>query len=62
MTDLPPDREAAYSTPSWVKVFVITAVVLVILLVFLMLSGIGGPHGPGRHLPTPTATIEELRP
>jgi hypothetical protein len=25
---------------------------LVLLVLFVILSGIGGPHGPGRHLPS----------
>lgn len=36
-----------YSTPRWVKVFGIIALVLV-LLVIIMFAG-GGSHGPSRH-------------
>jgi hypothetical protein len=35
--------------PRWVKVFVITALGLVLLMVVAMLLS-GGRHGPGRHL------------
>jgi hypothetical protein len=43
----------AYSTPRWVKVFGILALVLILLVVIMMMfAGIGGPHGPGRHLPS----------
>jgi hypothetical protein len=35
--------------PRWVKVFVITALGLVLLMVVAMLLS-GGQHGPGRHL------------
>lgn len=48
----PSRRESAKSTapmPRWVKVFLITAAVLVVLVVTLMLLS-GGQHGPGRHL------------
>ena len=35
-------------TPRWVKVFGIIAIVLVLLIVIMLLSG----HGPGRHTPS----------
>jgi hypothetical protein len=35
--------------PRWVKVFLITAAVLVVLMIAVMLAS-GGQHGPGRHL------------
>ena len=47
MADLPP-----YSTPRWVKILAIIALVLVLLLGALHLSGIGGNHGPAQHLPS----------
>ena len=34
--------------PRWVKVFGVIAVVLLVLLAIMLLSG--GNHGPGRHL------------
>jgi hypothetical protein len=50
------------STPRWVKVLGIAALVVVLLVVVVMLVA-GGQHGPGRHTmpgdtgaPTPTAT------
>ena len=39
---------SAPSTPRWVKVSAITAVVVMLLLVALLLFG-GENHGPGRH-------------
>ena len=36
------------STPRWVKVFGIIAIVVVLLVVFMLLTG----HGPGRHTPS----------
>jgi hypothetical protein len=35
-----------------VKVSGIVVLVLVLLVVVLMVAGVGGPHGPGRHLPS----------
>jgi hypothetical protein len=46
MADLPP-----YSTPRWVKVSGIIVIVLVLLVGIMLLTGVGGDHGPGRHLP-----------
>lgn len=43
---------ALRSTPLWVKVFGIIALVLVLLFVILQLTGLGGQHGPGRHIPS----------
>ena len=50
MADLPP-----YSTPRWVKLVGIIALILVLLLGILHLTGSGGNHGPSRHLPSGTA-------
>lgn len=36
--------------PRWVKVSGAIAIILVLLFVILKLTGIGGEHGPGRHL------------
>jgi hypothetical protein len=48
MADPPP-----YSgLPRWVKVSAIIGGVLVLLVVILLFTGIGGPHGPGRHIPS----------
>ena len=46
MAELP-----TYSTPRWVKVFGVIALVLVVLVVVMMFAG-GGNHGPGRHTPS----------
>ena len=51
MADLPP-----YSTPRWVKILAIIALVLVLLLGALHLSGMGGNHGPAQHLPSGSGT------
>lgn len=45
-------------TPRWVKVFAILVVVLVLLLGGLMLFGVGGEHGPGRHAPSGDAGVQ----
>ncbi|MEU7278030.1 hypothetical protein AB0A69_04420 [Streptomyces sp. NPDC045431] len=36
--------------PRWVKVSAIVVGILVLLLAILMLTGLGGDHGPGRHM------------
>ena len=40
--------------PRWVKLFGIIALVLVLLVGAMLLSG--GEHGPGRHMPASSAT------
>ncbi len=47
MAETPP-----YRTPRWVKIIGIIALTAVLLLGILMLAGLGGEHGPGRHLPS----------
>ena len=47
MADLPP-----YSTPRWVKIVGIIALVLVLLVGIMLLTGVRGDHGPGRHMPS----------
>lgn len=57
-------------TPRWVKVSVIIAAVLVLLVVIVMLTGVGGSHGPGRHAPSgdaggqvaPSSVVEDHAP
>ncbi len=46
-----PNREATTGTPRWVKVFGIIALVVVLLVVVVALTGSGG-HGPSRHEPS----------
>jgi hypothetical protein len=36
--------------PRWVKIAAIIVGVLILLFVILQLTGIGGEHGPGRHM------------
>ncbi len=58
MADLP-----SYRTPRWVKTVGIVALILVLLVVIIMVTGIGGEHGPGRHMRSAgagnTPTIEQ---
>ncbi len=44
------DRHAPPGMPRWVKVSAIVVGVLLLLFLVLKLTGIGGEHGPGRHL------------
>jgi hypothetical protein len=43
------ERRSAPPTPGWVKVFGIVGVVLLVLIAFILVTGLGGPHGPSRH-------------
>lgn len=38
--------------PNWVKTMGIIAIILVLLVIAALFTGIGGPHGPARHLPS----------
>ena len=42
-----PDRYPG--TPGWVKVFGVIALLIVLLVTFILVTGLGGPHGPQRH-------------
>ena len=46
MTDPSPYPEA----PRWVKLSGIIAIALAVLVVAALFTGLGGPHGPGRHM------------
>lgn len=51
-----PASGSTYRTPRWVKVFGIIIVVLILVVVVVFATGIGGEHGPGRHMPSGDAT------
>ncbi len=51
-THVGPDLPPYPGTPRWVKVFGIIGIVLVLLVVIIMFIGVGGEHGPGRHIPS----------
>lgn len=36
--------------PRWVKVFGIIVIIVVLLLIIILVTGVGGEHGPGRHI------------
>jgi hypothetical protein len=46
-----------YVTPGWVKATVAVAVAVVVLIAVVMVTGLGGSHGPGRHM-SPSSAIE----
>lgn len=50
-----PDPGTIHTTPRWVKIFGIIALLLALLIVFIVFTGIGGPHGPSRHVPSTDA-------
>jgi hypothetical protein len=47
--DSPEDIGGEPGTPRWVKVFGIIAIVVLLLIGFILFTGLGGPHGPQRH-------------
>jgi hypothetical protein len=47
----PTDSASPTGTPRWVKVFALALAVLVLLIAILLITGIGGEHGPSRHAP-----------
>ena len=48
-----PDEEqpSAGGMPRWAKISLIVVGALVALFIVLNLAGLGGEHGPGRHMP-----------
>jgi hypothetical protein len=58
MADFPPDADSQEETgrppgtPRWVVAFGIIAIAVVLLLGFILVTGLGGPHGPQRHAPS----------
>jgi hypothetical protein len=51
MADLPPYP----GTPRWVKVSAMVAAAIVVLIAFVIVTGVGGPHGPARHMQSSNA-------
>ncbi|WP_032998319.1 hypothetical protein [Rhizobium leguminosarum] len=45
------DGPAYPGMPRWVKISGAVLTMAILLAAVLMVSGIGGQHGPGRHLP-----------
>jgi hypothetical protein len=60
MADLPPYP----GIPRWVKVCGIIGIVLVLLIAIVMFTGVGGEHGPWRHMghKVSTALVATYRP
>ena len=49
MAELPPYP----GTPRWVKLSAISVGALILVVLALKVTGVGGRHGPGRHMPAP---------
>jgi hypothetical protein len=49
------DTSSAPGTPRWVLAFGVIAIVVVLLIGFILVTGLGGPHGPQRHAPSGSA-------
>jgi hypothetical protein len=50
------DRPPYPGIPQWVKVFGIIGIVVALLVVIILVTGVGGEHGPGRHSPSDDAS------
>lgn len=46
------DLRAYPGTPRWVIVLGIVVLVLILLVGIMLFAGVGGPHGPRRHVPS----------
>jgi len=60
-----PDAGSPPRMPRWVKVAAIIVGVLVVVFVVLQLFGVGGNHGPGRHISgagTPPTSVMQGHP
>ena len=61
MTSQSPDPAAGDESPPrmprWVKVSLIVVGALVLLFLVLQLAGVGGQHGPARHLSSASVTV-----
>ncbi|MFD8381812.1 hypothetical protein ACFV2X_25375 [Streptomyces sp. NPDC059679] len=58
-------RAAHPGMPGWLKVTGIVVGVLVLLTLIVMLTGLGGDHGPGRHMGSsgqPSLTASDAAP
>ncbi len=45
-----PDAPDYPGMPRWVKISGAVVAILVLLIAVVVATGVGGPHGPGRHL------------
>lgn len=45
-----PDQPGPPGMPPWVKIAGVVVLALVLLFLVLRLAGLGGDHGPGRHM------------
>lgn len=51
-----PGREE-HITPGWVKATLGLAIAVVVVVAIVLVTGLGGSHGPGRHM-FPSSTVE----
>lgn len=59
-----PDDESTWKRPRWVTVLLVAAAVLAVMALVAVLTGLGGGHGPGRHLSSsaPAPSLVPLAP
>lgn len=49
------DHASYPGAPRWVKVAVVIIILVILLVVVALVTGLGGEHGPRRHLPSSVA-------
>lgn len=48
--------------PRWVKIFAIAAAFLALLVAIVLITGLGGNHGPARHISSSEAQTPDAAP
>ena len=59
-TQVESDSQSTYRTPRWVKLLGFAALVLLVVIGIVLLSG--GEHSPQRHMPPANTTEEHPQP
>ncbi|WP_327582370.1 hypothetical protein OHA25_41455 [Nonomuraea sp. NBC_00507] len=57
-----PERRTPPRMPRWVKAAGIVIGILVLGFTITLLTGLGGEHGPGRHMPAGSGVTDQQAP
>ena len=55
------ERPSYPGLPRWVKIFGVIGIAAVLLAAIIIFTGIGGEHGPVRHLPSSSVTEQGVQ-